>query len=241
MRNPCKQTRPGHGEHGITGLETAIILIAFVVVAAVFAYTVLSAGLFASGKSTEAVYEGLRTTKETLHVQGNVAAVLGSIDTTGNRAGDTDSIVTLSFKLHSAMLAEWIDLTPAYVQHHTQNKLQQNSVTHTTVINFNTSEVAIPDCAWTAYFVGKNDGDTLLEKDETIAVTVWLVDYDYHPSVGNYYELGDDGDDPFLDDAANLLQPNETFCLQVISDKGAVLTIEKSLPANFDPLMKLDR
>ena len=33
-------------ERGITGLETAIILIAFVVVASVFAYAVLTAGLF---------------------------------------------------------------------------------------------------------------------------------------------------------------------------------------------------
>ena len=39
-------------EKGITGLETAIILIAFVVVAAVFAYTALSAGLFATQKSS---------------------------------------------------------------------------------------------------------------------------------------------------------------------------------------------
>ena len=37
-------------EKGITGLETAIILIAFVVVAAVFAYTALSAGLFSTQK-----------------------------------------------------------------------------------------------------------------------------------------------------------------------------------------------
>jgi flagellin FlaB len=35
-------------EKGITGLETAIILIAFIVVAAVFAYTALSAGLFST-------------------------------------------------------------------------------------------------------------------------------------------------------------------------------------------------
>ena len=35
-------------ERGITGLETAIILIAFVVVASVFAYSVLSAGIFSS-------------------------------------------------------------------------------------------------------------------------------------------------------------------------------------------------
>jgi flagellin FlaB len=43
---------------GITGLETAIILIAFVVVASVFAYTVLSAGIFSSEKGKEAIYSG---------------------------------------------------------------------------------------------------------------------------------------------------------------------------------------
>ena len=42
-------------ERGITGLETAIILIAFVVVASVFAYTVLSAGIFSSQKGQEVV------------------------------------------------------------------------------------------------------------------------------------------------------------------------------------------
>ena len=42
-------------EQGITGLETAIILIAFVVVASVFSYTVLTAGVFSSQKSSEAV------------------------------------------------------------------------------------------------------------------------------------------------------------------------------------------
>jgi flagellin FlaB len=35
-------------ERGITGLETAIILIAFVVVAAVFSFVVLSTGLLSS-------------------------------------------------------------------------------------------------------------------------------------------------------------------------------------------------
>ena len=50
---------PRNGEHGITGLETAIILIAFVVVAAVFAFVVLSTGLFSSERGKEAVYAGL--------------------------------------------------------------------------------------------------------------------------------------------------------------------------------------
>jgi flagellin-like protein len=61
-------------QKGITGLETAIILIAFVVVAAVFAYTVLSAGLFSSQKAQESVYNGLKETQNTLEVKGAVLA-----------------------------------------------------------------------------------------------------------------------------------------------------------------------
>lgn len=48
-----------HGERGMTGLETAIILIAFVTVAVVFAYAVLSAGLFSSERSKETLYSAL--------------------------------------------------------------------------------------------------------------------------------------------------------------------------------------
>ena len=43
-------------QQGITRLETAIILIAFVVAVAVFAYTALSSGLFSTQKSQETVY-----------------------------------------------------------------------------------------------------------------------------------------------------------------------------------------
>jgi flagellin-like protein len=63
-----------HGQRGITGLETAIILIAFVVVAAVFAYTVLSAGLFSTQKSQEAVYSGLEEARSTMAIKGSVVA-----------------------------------------------------------------------------------------------------------------------------------------------------------------------
>jgi flagellin FlaB len=61
-------------QEGITGLETAIILIAFVIVASVFAYVVLSAGLFSSQKAKDAVNAGLQSTMSTLEVKGNVIA-----------------------------------------------------------------------------------------------------------------------------------------------------------------------
>ena len=46
-------------ESGITALETAIILIAFVVVAAVFAFTILQAGTFSTERGREAFYGGI--------------------------------------------------------------------------------------------------------------------------------------------------------------------------------------
>ena len=61
-------------ESGITGLETAIILIAFVVVAAVFAFVVLSTGLFSSERSKESVYAGLAKTRGTITLSSGIVA-----------------------------------------------------------------------------------------------------------------------------------------------------------------------
>ncbi|MFH1003641.1 MAG: hypothetical protein V1780_05795 [Chloroflexota bacterium] len=64
-----------HSEQsGITGLETAIILIAFIMVASVFAYVVLSAGLYSSQKAKLAIYAGVDETGSTLKLMGDVIA-----------------------------------------------------------------------------------------------------------------------------------------------------------------------
>ena len=83
-------------EKGITGLETAIILIAFVVVAAVFAYTVLSAGLFSTQKGQEAVYSGLKEARSTVELRGWVIA-------TANSTGASGTIKQLNFTLSNAL------------------------------------------------------------------------------------------------------------------------------------------
>ena len=61
-------------QRGITGLETAIVLIAFVVVASVFAFAVLSTGLLSSEKSKETVLGGLEETAATITMRGSVIA-----------------------------------------------------------------------------------------------------------------------------------------------------------------------
>jgi len=60
------------GQRGMTGLETAIILIAFVTVASVLAYSVLSAGIFSAERGKATVYSGLESAQSTMEIEGSV-------------------------------------------------------------------------------------------------------------------------------------------------------------------------
>ena len=59
-------------DKGFTGLEAAIVLIAFVVVAAVFSYVVLGAGFFTTQKAQETVHTSVQQSSSTLEIVGNV-------------------------------------------------------------------------------------------------------------------------------------------------------------------------
>ncbi|MFA4877766.1 MAG: archaellin/type IV pilin N-terminal domain-containing protein [Methanoregula sp.] len=64
--------RPLGNDKGFTGLEAAIVLIAFVVVAAVFSYVVLAAGFFTTQKSQEVVHTGVQQASSTIQISGNI-------------------------------------------------------------------------------------------------------------------------------------------------------------------------
>ena len=59
-------------DEGFTGLEAAIVLIAFVVVAAVFSYVVLGAGFFTTQKAQETVYQGVAQATSNVQMIGQV-------------------------------------------------------------------------------------------------------------------------------------------------------------------------
>jgi len=64
-----------NNEEAFTGLEAAIVLIAFVVVAAVFSYVVLGAGFFTTQKSQEVVYAGVSSAASNIVVKGDVYGI----------------------------------------------------------------------------------------------------------------------------------------------------------------------
>lgn len=135
-------------ERGITGLETAIILIAFVVVASVFAYTVLSAGIFSSQKGQEAVYTGLQQARSTLELKGDVVAT-----------GNSTHVQQLIFSVGNALDGEAIDLTDT-----TGNNV--------TVISYSSENVRTEELSWTSAAQGWSDADDLLEAGEMFEITV---------------------------------------------------------------------
>jgi len=74
LKQPIISRGALRGQRGVTGLETAIILIAFVVVASVFAFTVLSTGIFSAERGKETIHAGLRGARSSLELKGSVVA-----------------------------------------------------------------------------------------------------------------------------------------------------------------------
>jgi archaeal flagellin FlaB len=71
-------------ENGFTGLEAAIVLIAFVVVAAVFSYVMLGAGFFTTQKSQEVVHTGVTQASSSIAPSGDMIVAATAPGAAGN-------------------------------------------------------------------------------------------------------------------------------------------------------------
>jgi flagellin FlaB len=89
-------------EDAFTGLEAAIVLIAFVVVAAVFSYVVLGAGFFTTQKAQETVYKGVEQSTTNILIKGSIYGFASTAAT---------SLHTVNMTLGLAPGAPTIDLT----------------------------------------------------------------------------------------------------------------------------------
>ena len=139
-------------QRGITGLETAIVLIAFVVVSSVFAFAALSTGLFSSDVAKQTIQAGLAETRGTLELKGSVIArVTGTTGTTGAK------VSTIVFHVSNAAAGEAIDLTPGNTVIKYSDKSQTVIMNSTT--NFSSTNIS-----------AFGDTDTLLETGEVFEI-----------------------------------------------------------------------
>jgi len=146
-------------ERGLSALETAIVLIAFVVVASVFAFTMLSAGTFSTQRSKEAVYAGLSEVRGSLELKGSVLA-----DTDGSK------VTHVIFTIANVAGGEPIDLTEPTDSDN--NGLADANSNNKVIISYRDKDHRFSDLAWTATYLGKNDNDNLLETGELAQIDV---------------------------------------------------------------------
>jgi len=206
------------GQKGITGLETAIILIAFVVVAAVFAFTALSAGLFSTQKAQEAVYAGLKEARSTLELRGAVIATAGT-------TGASGTIKQVSFTVGSVLGGEPVDFTAPDAASDNAGSAASGS-SNKIVISYIDQDQMVDDLYWTVTKLGEADSDDLLELNEKFEITI-----------GNATTASGGGN--LVDALGTDLTVNKTFTIEVKTPVGAVLNIERTTPAYIDTIMNL--
>ena len=225
-------------ERGITGLETAIILIAFVVVASVFAFTVLSTGVFASERSKETVFAGLEEAKSSIEPRGSVIAFKGKV-------GSTETVYKITFVVSNAIAGEPVDLTAPYSSDDSGTDPDITSgAEYKAVVSYTDKNQHHADVPWTLDWVGNSNSDSLLEEGEKAEITVWLLERNTATAitaddgVGEYAAVDANGASGILQ-GGTLLGTYDQFTIEVKPESGAVLTIQRSAPPRLDTIMDL--
>jgi archaeal flagellin FlaB len=188
-------------QQGITGIETAIILIAFVIVASVFAYVVLSAGLFSTQKAKEAITSGLNEARSTIEMKGNMYGKMAN------------SVLTeVSFTLATTTGGDMIDFTPP----------STGNATNQVVISYSDAYQLFPSVNWTLTKLNHTSStDNILDSNELFLITV-----DLTPVSANV-----------TDDKKP--RPYHKFSLEIKPPVGAVLVLERTIPARVDEIVNL--
>lgn len=145
-------------DDGFTGLEAAIVLIAFVVVASVFSYMVLGTGFTAIQKTQQAVHQEVQQASSSLKVTGSIYGF----------SSDQIRVQQICIPVGLAAGGGEVDISTASVRfisrNHKRDLDQEVPLMHT-----------IPPIGSSKWSVGEtfnDDGDSMLEPGEKFRIYV---------------------------------------------------------------------
>jgi flagellin FlaB len=142
-------SRTAREEQGITGLETAIILIAFVVVATIFAFVVLTTGVFSAERGKETVFAGLEKARGSAELRGGVVVTA---------TGTTLAVDEIQFAVATTAGGEPVPMNPS-------------GETNRTVMAYRDDNLVDNDVGYTVTNI-VGDTDSLLEPGELKVITI---------------------------------------------------------------------
>jgi len=140
-------------EDAFTGLEAAIVLIAFVVVAAVFSYVVLGAGFFATQEAQRTVHTGVGQATSNVELVGGVVTL--TVDAT-----DAGKLSNITFMLQLAAGGAPVDM----------KKVTYTVSTDTELTTFTYGNVT---STWYVEGAVQTSNNDMLDKFETVQIDVF--------------------------------------------------------------------
>ncbi|MCQ1535942.1 flagellin [Methanosarcina sp. KYL-1] len=179
-------------EKGFTGLEAAIVLVAFVVVAAVFSYVMLGAGFYTTQKSQEVVHTGVAQASSSLAPSGDVIV----------KGGDSTNVTNVTFYVTNTAGGTAVDL-------------DKTIITYIDDDDFKTAEYNATNGFWSYETIIESGSNALnlVEKGEKYRIEIDL----------NATSLG----------LSTKPGVNEVVKLEVKPPEGAVLIIQRTMPASL--------
>ncbi|QOR93803.1 flagellin [Thermosphaera chiliense] len=157
---------------GIVGIEAAIVLIAFVIVAAALAFVVINMGMYTTQKSKEVMQQGLNEATTALEVDGSV---LGYVET-----GPEVTYIYIPLKVSPGQLAvdfssDKIDIvinlpTGAYSKINMGNDPTQA----TAPVDLSTLQPSATTTPVAEIYIVQGDADYVLEPGEKFIVVIGL-------------------------------------------------------------------
>ena len=228
-------------QKGITGLETAIVLIAFVVVASVFAFTIISAGVFSSEANKQTTHAGLKETRTGLRQAGSAFAFSGYV-------GSTRAVHKIVFVVQNSLAGEPVDLIAPYTWDDSGTDPDiVNGNTAATIVSYADENQRLSDFPWSTKFIGTNNGDALLEDGEKAEVTVWLMDRLTGVAISANSSIAymdgssaNGGGTSGLTSSDYLIVKSTRFVLEMSPETGAPLTIQRSVPPGLRAVMNMN-
>ncbi len=189
---------------GTIGVETAIIMIAFVVVASAVAYVIINMGFFSAQKTKETIWRGVESASTALELDGSI---IGRADSNGNYIEFLITPVRLSVGRTMIDLSNKSVVVSVYGKDFTVTNIYQGVNTTATVEDMINNLAGQGDVAYSVIY--NNDGDELLELNEKGYVIIKL------------------------DTAQHQLGPYERVTIEIRIGDGAALTVTCQMPPGF--------
>ena len=186
----------------MTGLEVAIILVAFVITASAFAYMVLNVGFLTAEKAQSVISSGISEASSALYLDSDV---IGSF--TNNSVSQSDICLTKAvFYVRLGQGDSPISLGDSKLV-----VTYTNARCHASVYDSNGTITTVTGVT--------GDGDEIIEQGERFKVSI------------DFTELDKAVVDPAQNSQPDVyVHPYEEIRIEVRPSEGAVLTIERSLP-----------